>query len=430
MKTTVKNLSDTRVKLTIALDKSELKDAQQTALVKMARTLKVAGFRKGKVPVSVAAKHVDPNELAQQTVDAALNYAVAKAFMDEKLQVLDRPEVELKKFVPEQELEFTAEVDVLPAVKLGDYKKLKVKQEKVTLEPKEIDDVLERMRTQLAEKKEVKRAAKKGDIVSLDFVGKKDDVAFEGGAAKDYELELGSNSFIPGFEEGLEGLKAGDKKDLKLKFPKDYHAKELAGADVVFETTVKAVSEKTLPKLDDEFAKKMSPGDDVSTLKDLKANLKAELTAQKEREAGEKHKDNLVAKLIEVSNVPVPEVLVNDQVRSIEQDMQQNLMYQNITFDNYLSAQGFASREDWVEKEATPAAKKRVQAGLVLAQLAKELEVAASDEELEAHIARYKAQYQNNPEALKQFENPEVIRDIGNRLVTEKTVEKLVELNK
>jgi hypothetical protein len=216
--------------------------------------------------------------------------------------------------------------------------------------------------------------------------------------------------------------------DLKLKFPESYHVADLAGADVVFETKINTVNEKVLPKLDDEFAAKTG-NPEITTLKDLKADIKRELLAQKEREASEKRKDALVGILVEKSKVPVPDVLVEDQMRSIEQDMMQNLMYQNITMDNYLSAQGFKDKEEWTEKELKPAATKRVQAGLVLSELSKELGVVASPEEIEEHINRYKQSYANNPEMLKRFDEPEVKRDITNRLLTEKTVDELVALN-
>ncbi|HEY1085436.1 MAG TPA: trigger factor [Candidatus Saccharimonadales bacterium] len=429
MKTSVKNLSKTRVLLTISVGKEELEVAEQVALVKLSKTVKVPGFRKGKVPASVAAKHVDPNILAQETADNALSKAVAEAFIAEDIQALARPEVELKKFVPGQEMEFTAEVDVVPPVKLGDYKKLGVKKDKATVSVKEVDDLIERMRSAQAEKKEVKRAAKSGDVIVIDFVGKKDDVAFDGGKAEDYDLELGSNSFIPGFEEGLVGLKAGDKKDLKLKFPENYHVPDLAGADVVFETTVKKVQEKALPELNDEFAQKSGAGKEVKTVKDLKADIKKELELQKERESGEKYKDELVQALVEKSDIDAPQVLVDDQLHSIEQDMMQNLMYQNITLDQYLSTQGFKDRDEWQKKEVIPAAQKRVKAGLALSELAKTLKVEATDEEKEAHLDRYRMQYANNPEMAKRFDEPEVQRDVFNRLMTEKTVDALVELN-
>ncbi|MEO7904757.1 MAG: trigger factor [Candidatus Saccharimonadales bacterium] len=426
MKTTVKHLSDTKVELTISLDKTELAAAGQVALTKLAKNMKVPGFRQGKVPASVAAKNVDPQALAQQTMEDALSKAVADAYTKENIQALDRPAVDVKAYEPGEKLEFTAEAEILPKITLGDYKKLKIEQSKSSVTAKEVADVIERMRSGMAEKKSVKRAAKTGDATVIDFIGKKDDVAFDGGTATDYDLELGSNSFIPGFEEAIVGKKPGETFDIPLKFPAEYHVAELKGANVVFTTTLKDVKELVLPELTDEFAASAGP---FKTVDEMKADIKRELLAQKERDAGEKTKDSLVKQLIDVSKIPVPEILVKDQEQSIERDMTQNLMYQGITLDQYLDNKGFATKEVWLDKEVQPAAENRVKAGLVLAELSKAEKIEATNAELDEHVALYKQQYANNPEALKQMDTPEARRDIANRLLTEKTVDRLVELN-
>lgn len=426
MKTTVKNLSETKIQVTISVDATELADAEKVALVKLSNTVKVPGFRKGKVPASIAAKHVDPQALQEQLMDDAISKAVAEAFVTEKIQALERPTVDIKKYVPGQELEFVAEVTILPAVTLGDYKKLTSKAEKYTVTSKEIDEVIERMRVGLAEKKEVTRAAKDGDETLIDFVGKRDGVAFDGGTGTDYTLKLGSKQFIPGFEEGVIGHKAGEEFDIDLTFPNDYHATDLAGAKVTFSVTLKKVTAVELPKVDDEFAKKAGPFETVAELKD---DIKRELSAQKEKEAGEKLRDNLISELIEKSKVPVPDILVEDQMQSIEQDFAQNLTYRGLDLDTYLSTNGFPNEEVWREKEVKPAAERRTKASLVLAELSKAENVTATDDEIDEHVEVHKQQYANNPEALKQFETPEVRRDIANHYVTEKTIERLVELN-
>lgn len=426
MKTTVKNLSETTVQLTIVLDAQELSAAEQVALIKLSKDLKVAGFRKGKVPLGVASKHVNPQALQEQLLDDAVSKAVAEAFMAEKIQALDRPMVDVKKFVPGDLLEFTAEVEVLPNVTLGDYKKLKSRAKKVAVTDTDVDDVIERMRAGFADKKAVERAAKLGDETGIDFIGKKGDVPFDGATGTDYTLTLGSQQFIPGFEEGIVGHKAGETFDLLLSFPADYHAKELADEEVTFTTTLKEVREIRLPKADDELAKKAG---EFSTLTDLKASIRQEITTQKEREAGDSLKDSLIEELIEKSTVPVPEVLLADQMRSIEQDFSQNLQYRGMSLDQYLQTNGFADADAWREKEVKPAALKRTQAGLVLAELSKAENITATDAEVEAHIEVHKAQYANNAEALKQFDTPEVRRDIGNHYITEKTIERLVTLN-
>lgn len=426
MKTTVKHLSDTKVELTISLDKADLKAAEQVALTKLAKSVKAPGFRKGKVPASVAVKHVDPEVLAQQTLEDALSKAVAESYTHEGIQALERPAVEIKKYVPGDVVEFTAEAEILPKVTLGDYKKLKASVKKVTVTDAEVDEIIDRMRQGFAEKKDVTRAAKNGDEVSIDFVGKKDDVAFDGGTAKGYDLVLGSNSFIPGFEEGIVGKKIGETFDLKLTFPADYHVADLKGADVVFTTTLNGIKEIVLPEVNDDFAAKAGP---FKTVQDLRDDITRELTAQKEREAGETMKDDLVKQLVEASTIPVPEVLLKDQAESIERDMTQNLMYQGLTLDQYLENKGFANKEKWLETEVNDAAKKRVQAGLVLAELSKAEKIEATNEELDNHVNLYKQQYANNPSMVAQFDTPEARRDIANRLLTEKTVDRLVELN-
>ena len=426
MKTTVKNLSDTKVQLTISVDAEALANAEKVALVKLSKTVKVPGFRQGKVPASVAAKHVDPQALQEQLMDDAISKAVAEAFIAEKIQAIDRPMVDIKKYVPGDLLEFTAEVEVLPPVTLGDYKKLNVKAKKEAVKEADIAEVIERMRQGFAEKKDVTRAAKDGDETVIDFIGKKDDVAFDGGTGTDYTLKLGSGQFIPGFEEGVVGHKAGETFDLELEFPADYHAKDLAGQKVVFTTTLKKVTELALPKVDDELAKKAG---DFKTLDELKADIKREIESQKEREANDKLKDELIGALIDKSTVSAPEALVADQMRSIEQDFAQNLAYRGLDLHTYLDANGFESEDAWREKEVKPTAVKRTQAGLVLNELSKAENISATDAEIDEHVEVHKRQYANNQEVLKQFETAEVRRDIANHYITEKTIERLVTLN-
>jgi len=427
METTVKTLSETKVQLTITVGAKELAEAEQFALKKLSKTAKVPGFREGKVPAAVAAKHVNPQTLQEQTLDDAISRAVAEAFVAEDIQAIDRPSVEVKKYVPGEQLEFVADVDVLPKIELGDYKKLTTKPSKSTVAAKDINEVLDRMRAGFAEKTEVTRAAKDGDEVVIDFVGKKDDVAFDGGTATDYTLVLGSNQFIPGFEEGVVGHKIDETFDVEVSFPKEYHAAELAGQPVVFTVTLKKIVESKLPKVDDEFAKKAGPFENVD---ELKADIEHELSKQKETESENIYKDELITELVEKSKVVVPEVLIEDQMRSIEQDFQQNLMYRGMTLDAYIQSQGLKDADEWREKEVKPTALRRVQAGLVLAEVTKAEKLSLTDEQIDEHVEVHKQQYLNNPEALKQFESPEVRRDIANHFLTEKTIERLVELNK
>jgi trigger factor len=425
MKTSVKYLSDTKVAVNVTLGVSELKDAELAALNELGKDIKVPGFRKGKVPVSVVSKNVNPNVLAQKTLESALSKAVADAFISEKLQALDRPEVEVKKFVPGSELEFTAESEVMPKIKIGDYKNLKSTAKKVSVTKKDISEITDRLKKGFASKKTVQRPAKLTDEVNIDFEGKKDGIAFDGGKGEKYDLVLGSNSFIPGFEDGIIGKKTGETFDLKLTFPEDYHADNLKGAEVVFTTTINEIKEVVEPELNDELAAKAGP---FKTVEELEDDIKREITKQKETEATEKLKDDLVAELVEKSTVPVPDVLLKDQMKLIEQDTNRNLMYRGMSIDDYIKSLKYKDKNDWLENEVRPIAEKRVKAGLLLAELSKVEKIEATENELLEKINQLGKQYPSE-DMRKHLKTPEVQRDVANRILTEKTVDRLVSLN-
>lgn len=425
MKTSVKYLSDTKVAVNVTLGVSELKDAELAALNELGKDIKVPGFRKGKVPVSVVSKNVNPNVLAQKTLESALSKAVADAFIGEKLQALDRPEVEVKKFVPGSELEFTAESEVMPKIKIGDYKNLKSTAKKVSVTKKDIAEITDRLKKGFASKKTVQRPAKLTDEVNIDFEGKKDGIAFDGGKGEKYDLVLGSNSFIPGFEDGIIGKKTGETFDLKLTFPEDYHADNLKGAEVVFTTTINEIKEVVEPELNDELAAKAGP---FKTVEELEDDIKREITKQKETEATEKLKDDLVAELVEKSTVPVPDVLLKDQMKLIEQDTNRNLMYRGMSIDDYIKSLKYKDKNDWLENEVRPIAEKRVKAGLLLAELSKVEKIEATENELLEKINQLGKQYPSE-DMRKHLKTPEVQRDVANRILTEKTVDRLVSLN-
>ena len=426
MKHTLKKITDTKVSLHIIVSADELSHAKDHALKTLGPRMSLPGFRPGKVPATVAEKNLDPSVLANETVEEAINHALNEAIRAEDLRVLDQPGVEIGEFKPYETLEFTAEIEILPKVTLGNYTKLKSKRDKVVVKNDEIDQVLQRMRQGFSEKKDVDRAAKKGDEVTIDFEGR--DKAGElvaGAAGTDYPLQLGSGTFIPGFEDGLVGKKAGDSFDLPLTFPKDYHSEALKGAKVIFKTTVKKVVEVQLPEVDDAFAKKAGPFESKQELLD---DIKNEITAQKERAADDKLKDDLLSELAGKSKVPFSEVLVNDQMDSVEKDTMQNLMYRGISPEQYMESQGFKDREEWCEKEFKDVAIQRVRSGLVLAELSKAEKVEVSKEELETRLTEMKKQY---PDAKTKadLDAPESRRDLANRVLTEKTIDRLVEIN-
>ena len=425
MKTTVKKLSDTKIEIKITLDAKDLAPAREKAIEQLAKEVKVEGFRKGKVPVDVAAKFIPENDLSEATLDFAVRMTALQAFTDNKQSPIAIPQINLIKYVPGETVEYTATADVLPEVKLCDYKNLKVKMETATVADKDVEDVLNNISKSYAEKKAVKRAAKEGDEVIIDFVGKKDGEAFKGGTAKDYRLPLGSHTFIPGFEEGIVGHEPGDKFDLKLTFPKDYGMKDLAGAKTVFEVLLKQVNEVENAKLDDELAKKCGP---FKTIAELKKDIKKNLEIQNNYRLEEKYKDDLIHAVVEKSKIPTPEILVKDQLHLIEDDITRNAASHGVTFEDYLIETG-QTREDW-EKSATRTAEARVKASLALQIIARDNKITVKDELVEAKLAELRDVYKKSPEALKNLKDPNVILDIKNRLIIEETINFLVKANK
>ena len=424
MKTTVKNLSDSRVEITVTLDAEDLKPIKDKALEKLAKEVHVEGFRKGKVPTDVAKKFIPENDLNAETVDAAVRATVIEAFAKSKKSPLALPSVNVTKYVPDEIVEYTATADIIPEVKLGDYKNLGVKRPETKIAKKDVDGVLDDLAMNFAEKKAVKRAAAEGDEVIIDFVGKKDGEAFKGGSAKDYKLALGSHTFIPGFEEGIIGHEPGDKFDLKLTFPDDYGVADLAGAKTVFEVLLKQVNEVKKAKLDDELATKCG----LKTIDELKKDIEKNIAARNGHQQEEKFKDDLVNALVKKSKIPAPEILIDDQLRMIRDDMTRNAASQGMSFEEFLEANK-ETMENW-EKQARKIAEARVKASLALQTLAVEQKITVSDDVVAAKIAELKDVYKKSPEALKNLKDPNVKMDIKNRLTIEKTLDFLVDANK
>ena len=422
MKTTQKDLSKTRVEITVTLGPDELSSASDKALAHLARELKISGFRKGKVPLELAKKHIPENDIASLALDIAVRTAIPKIF--DGLMVVSMPEVSVDKYVPGQTVEFRATADILPEVKLGNFKNLKVKKPETKLEPKSVDEVLSNIANSFAEKKVVSRAAKLTDEVQIDFTGFQKGKPFDGGAAKDFKLILGSNQLIPGFEKGIIGHSSGDKFELPLTFPKNYHNDQLAGKKVTFEILLKQVNEVVAPKIDDDLAQKAGP---FKTLKELKADIEKNLKVQSEHSATEQYKDALVAELVKLSTVFAPEPLIADQLRIIKHDIERNLSTHNVTEEEYLK-QSNKTKQDW-EKDATTAAETRVKSALVLQALAKELNLSATETEVDAKITELREVYKNNPEAMKNLSDPRLAADVKNRLTFEKALEALITLN-
>lgn len=424
MHTTRKDISGTKIELVITVDAEELASVKQATLQKMKSQVKAPGFRAGKAPLSVIEKQVDPSQLQGDVLQEAVNKHYQAVIEKDNIKVLSNPEVEITKFVPFTRLEFKAKVDVMPKVKLGDYKKIKRTVSKVTVTDKEIKEVIDNLLQKSSKKQAVDRKAKNGDEVLIDFEGKDEKGELVAGASgKDYPLVLGSNSFIPGFEEGLIGLKKGDKKDVKLTFPKEYHAKQLAGTKITFSVDVKEVNEVVLPEPDDKFAVSLGP---FETLVDLKKDIKTQLTEQKLSEEQNKVKDSIVEELVKKSSFEIPDVLITDQIAMLEHDFNQNLTYRGITLLEYLKQEGFKDADEWKAKELKPQAERRVSVGIILAEVADKEGLKVDEQEVAARISQYKTQYSSQ---AAEFDNPEMQREVVSRLLTEKTVDRLFELS-
>ena len=424
MKSTCKKLS-TSVEFTVEFDSKDFEPARLKALERLARNIKVPGFRNGKAPANVVEQHVDPNDLASQTLDIMVRQAIPKLYEAEGLAPISIPHVDVMKYVPGEMAELTITSDIMPEVKLGDYENVKVVYDEPEVTDDDVEDVLHRIAESYAEPKVVKRAAKKGDEVIIDFKGKKDGKAFDGGSAKDYHLRLGSGQFIPGFEDGIIGHEVGDKFDLDITFPEDYASKELAGAKTVFEILVKQVSEVIVPEIDDELAKKSGA---FATLEELRKDIMANLKSRATYEADEKYKDTLLNEIIAHSKTEAPATLVQEQFESMKEDMFRNLRTRGMDMEQYLE-QTKQKLEDW-EEAVRENARKRVVGSIIVQKLADALGIEVSEEEAAQQVVEMRAAYKNDPKALEQLKTPEVATSIRNRMRVDKTMNKLVEINK
>jgi trigger factor len=421
MQVTKKNLSDTKIQLKLAADVELLEMVKQQTLQAFAKSMKLPGFREGKAPLAMVEKHAEPARLQTEFIEQAVNRLYVAALEQERLRPVDRPQIKIVKFVPFDTLEIEAEVEVVGAVTLPDYKKMKLPKTKVTVTAKDVDEVLVSLRTREAEKKDVERAAKNGDQIVIDFAGidAKTKEPIKGADGKAYPLVLGSNTFIPGFETNLVGVKPGEETSFTLTFPKDYGVKALQNRKVTFTVTVQKVQELVEPVVDDTFAAKVGP---FKTVADLKEDIKKQLTAEKQQQADQKYTDELIRKITDKANVAIPAVLIDEQIDRLEQEQRQNILYRGQTWQEYLDSEGLTDKTFREQQRA--AAELRVKAGLILAEIAEAEKIEITAEELEAQMNALRARY---PDKQMQAElaKPEARRDIASRMMTEKTISKL-----
>lgn len=414
------NLKPTETKLVIRAEAHELQKAKEHALKHLAPQMKVPGFRPGKVPMNIIEKNVDQNVLQSEVMEETISKLYASAVRQEDLRPVANPEVSIKKFVPFTELEFEAVVSVVGDIKLADYKKIKLARPDIKVEAKDINEVIESLQGRAAERKEVERAAKSGDEVVIDFSGTdQKGQPVNGADGKDYPLTLGSNSFIPGFEDNLTGLKAGATKEFTITFPKDYGVAALQNKKVTFKVKVSKVSEVIKPKVDDDFAGAVGP---FKTLKDLKSDIKKQLTLERGRTADQQYENELLQKIADKTTMAIPETLVDEQIDRIEQEERQNLVYRGQTWEEHLKEEGVTAEEHREQKR--PNAEQRVKVGVILSEIAETEKLEVTPEELEVRLQILKGQYRDAA-AQAELDSPQAKRDIVNRILTEKTLEKL-----
>jgi trigger factor len=422
MHITKKNLTPTKFELTLVADEELLAGVKAKVLAELARDLNIAGFRKGHAPAAMVEKSVDQNLLQSRFLDTALNELYGAGLRQEHIRPVASPEVNITKFVPFSTLEATAVVEAVGEIVLGDYKKIKVTKKTVPVTADEVTAVIEDLRTRAADKQEVKRAAKDGDEVTLDFSGKDavTDDKIEGATASDYPLVLGSNSFIPGFEPELVGLKAGEAKTFDITFPKNYGQPALQGKKVTFDITVKAVKEVKRPKIDDAFAASVGPFKSVA---ELKADIKRQLQSEKEVQAQRELENDVLATLAEKSKAAVPKALVDEEIDRMEEEEKRNLVYRGQTWQEHLEAEGKTAERHHEDLRET--AEARVKTGLVLAEAADAEGITVSPQELDERIALLKQQYPDK-QMQADLDKPENRREIRSRLLTEKAINRLV----
>ncbi|HCX65859.1 MAG TPA: trigger factor [Eubacteriaceae bacterium] len=408
----------------IEVSPEEFQKAIKKAYEKNKGRFNIDGFRKGKAPQKIIENMYGKNVFYEDAIDIAFPSAYVQAIEEHDVKAVSRPNMENIEAIGHQEgLKLTVSVAVEPEVKLGEYKGIEI--EKAETEPTEDDINVEliQMQNQNARIVSVEdQPAKEGDTVIIDFVGKKDGEEFPGGAADNHSLEIGSNTFIPGFEEQLIGAKKGDEVEVKVTFPEEYQAEDLAGAEATFDVTVKEVKVKELPELDDEFAKDVSEFD---TLEELKEDLKKKIRERKENDAQEQAKVKVVDAAVENAEFEVPDQMVEEEVEKSLQDFEQQLQGQGISLQDYFTYTNMS--EDKLKEEIRGDSKKRIERDIVLAAITEAENIEATDEEVQEELEKYAKMYNMEADKLKETIQDQQLSYFADSVKRRKTVEFLVE---
>ena len=411
-----KNLS----KLTFEVSAEDFEKAMVAVYNKNKSKFNVPGFRKGKAPMSIVTKMYTKAVFYDDALNMVLPEAYEAALKESGLDVVARPEFDVEEIKEGEPVVFTALVTTKPEVKLGEYKGIKVPKIDYTVTDEDVQKDLEATQAKNARLVSVDRAVESGDIAVIDFEGFVDDVAFEGGKGEDYELEIGSNTFIAGFEDQLIGAKADDLVDVNVTFPEEYHAENLAGKPAVFKVKVNEVKTRELPEIDDDFASEVS---DFDTLEEYKADVRKKLEEAAATKAETETQNAVLEKAIENAEYEIPDVMVDNQVMNLINDFATRLQYQGMNLDMYLQYTGMtldAMKENYKEQ-----AKKQVEGGLVLEAIAKAEGVEVSPEELELELVDMSKKYNMELDKLKELLPEPEMENIKKQMVISKTIEML-----
>ncbi|AJK66258.1 trigger factor [Bacillus velezensis] len=385
--------------LTVEVDADTFKTALDDAFKKVVKQVSIPGFRKGKVPRALFEQRFGVEALYQDALDILLPVEYPKAVEEAGIEPVDRPEIDVEKIEKGESLIFTAKVTVKPEVKLGDYKGLGIEKDDTAVTDEDVQNELKALQERQAElvvKEE--GAVENGDTVVLDFEGFVDGEAFEGGKAENYSLEVGSGSFIPGFEEQLTGLEAGAEKDVEVTFPEEYHAEELAGKPAVFKVKIHEIKAKELPELNDEFAKDID--EEVETLAELTEKTKKRLEEAKENEADAKLREELVLKASENAEADVPQAMIDTELDRMLKEFEQRLQMQGMNLELYTQFSG--QDENALKEQMKEDAAKRVKSNLTLEAIAQAENLEVTDEEVEAELTKMAEAYNMPVENIKQ----------------------------
>ncbi|WP_034645685.1 trigger factor [Bacillus methanolicus] len=418
-------LEGNRGVLTFEVDAEKFNQGLDFAFKKVVKQVSVPGFRKGKMPRSLFEKRFGVESLYQDAIDYLLPDAYVNAVEEAGIEPVDRPEIDVEQIEKGKSLIFKATVTVKPEVKLGEYKGIEVEKFDISVTDEDVNNEIKALQERHAEivvKEE--GTAENGDTVVIDFEGFVNGEAFEGGKGENYSLELGSGSFIPGFEDQLVGTAAGEEKEVQVTFPEEYHAAELAGKPAVFKVKVHEVKTKVLPELDDEFAKDVD--DEAETFEELKAKIKERLEHEKQHEAEHHVRDTVVEKAAENAEIVLPEVMVKNEVDRILNEFEQRLQMQGMTLDLYYQFSG--QDEDALREQMKEEAEKRVRVALTLEAIAKAENIEVTDEEVNEDLQKMADMYNMPVDDIKKAIGS--LDGIKGDLQNRKAIDFLVEYSK